>query len=450
MEPSPFSVQVQFVDDHLSLVHIPLGLYPFFVQPILQLLFHDVPPIEGCTTNNPNVATPEHPGFLSISITPVECSVICSRALINRYFATLLESYLGFVPAGESRVQVSREDYIVMQVDGQGLDAGRRVLELTGPLSLAGVSIFFISTYFSDYILFPRHCKRQVVQALQSRVFVFETSRDTFNNNTRTQYQPPPSSLSSPHPSPSGTPPPTSLSELQNRTFACLRRHNVRPHVDRTLQIVQCAAHYRQPTEATSFAILRPSLVAALLLDRPRFLSLTVTATDPSASILLEKRLLPRFSVDMQPDLFPTDLGRHGDSLLLGSKDDTLIPIILDLRDLPLDATGIVCGVAGRMSAAGRLRDRSRDEDKHETSTNNLNQSLEILFEAEAESSKVSRPYPHNLPPATDTDSHAIEMSFLSTARAGTVIVREEELCRAMASLEAENHHQDFSEVLPT
>lgn len=36
-------------------------------------------------------------------------------------------------------IQISDEDYIVIQVDGQGLDAGQRVLELTSPLAMAGM-----------------------------------------------------------------------------------------------------------------------------------------------------------------------------------------------------------------------------------------------------------------------------------------------------------------------
>ena len=79
--------------------------------------------------------------------------------------------------------------------------------------------------------------------------------------------------------------------------------------------------------------------------------------------------------------------------MLLGSKDDFLIPITLDLRELPLESTGIVCGVAGRLvgGTAGLLES-------------------------------------------------PVEMSYLSTARAGTVMVAEDELARALAALRgAEN-----------
>lgn len=37
------------------------------------------------------------------------------------------------------KVQISSEDYLVMQVEGQGLDAGQRVVELTSPLAMAGM-----------------------------------------------------------------------------------------------------------------------------------------------------------------------------------------------------------------------------------------------------------------------------------------------------------------------
>jgi hypothetical protein len=46
-------------------------------------------------------------------------------------------------------VDVSDNDYIAMQVLGQGLEAGKRVLELTSPLAMAGmcVSIYLPSKY---------------------------------------------------------------------------------------------------------------------------------------------------------------------------------------------------------------------------------------------------------------------------------------------------------------
>ena len=108
----------------------------------------------------------------------------------------------------------------------------------------------------------------------------------------------------------------------------------------------------------------------------PKFLSLTLTDTEP-ASLLLDHTLLPNFTQD----------------ILLGSKEEYLIPITLDLRDLSMESTGIICGVAGRLvgGTAGQL-------------------------------------------------INPVEMSYLSTARAGTVMVFEDELKRALGALRgAEN-----------
>jgi hypothetical protein len=75
-------------------------------------------------------------------------------------------------------------------------------------------------------------------------------------------------------------------------------------------------------------------------------------------------------------------------NVLLGSKDDILIPIVLDLRPLPIESTGIVCGVAGRLVGGTKL--------------------------------------------GLD---NAVEMSYLSTAKSGTVTVSEAELERALNAL---------------
>lgn len=244
----------------------------------------------------------------------------------------------------------------------------------------------------------------------------------------------------------------------------------------------------------------------ALLVDRPRFLSLTLTATDPAASLLLEKRLLPRFSE--RPDS-PRAFGDGGDgdgdesSVLLGSKEDVLVPITLDLRGLPLEATGIVCGVAGRLAAVthggsggggGGGGFDSGSEDSFTTANPNLNltqnsnsnadmeksvhslesfNSYKFLQDRDQEqdrnsssSSIHSNPNSNSNSPTSSNDdirlsssSHhiepdpdrssldAVEISFLSTARAGTVIVGERELERAVDALDAESRRESGVEM---
>ncbi|KAA8643020.1 ACT domain-containing protein [Aspergillus tanneri] len=456
------SAQVQFMDDRLALVHIPLDLYPYFLTPILQLLFHDVPPIDESSE-----AYDGDPAFLNFSITPVECSIMCSRHLANQYFSPLVERFLQANSATQSRPSISQDDFIAMQVYGEGLEAGQRVLELTSPLAMAGISIFFISTYFADYIIVPLRSKAQVIQALESRGFRFEMSTEAFINSNNNQFpfasslSPSSSRSSSSMSSPPATPPPSSLEELQTRTFSSLRRNHIVPCVDKSLRLVQCAAHHRYSSEVSSISILREALTVMLVVDKPRFLSLTMTAADPAASLLLEKRLLPRFSSDPAAMVDPDE----ETSLLLGPKEEILVPIMLDLRSLPLEATGIVCGVASRLADATRrddLTDASTILSSSYHGSSSFEGSFKNIFSSSLGSGGPVQPpgpsfgrkapgngYPatHHLQPDLGPSMDAVEISFLSTARAGTIIVGEHELHRAVHALEAESHEPETSEL---
>jgi hypothetical protein len=183
-----------------------------------------------------------------------------------------------------------------------------------------------------------------------------------------------------------------------------LKRNNVIPAVDSKILLANCAGSREyNPTDEER---LKNDLLQVLLstaapgtesvdkrtISPPeldfgvKFLSVTITSGEP-ISVLLEERLLERL----------------GGSLLgAKSEDDALIPITLDLRDLPLEATGIVCGVAGRLAQG------NTDTDKRLTPS----------------------------PTSGESPSEPIEISFLSTARAGTVIVRANQLEKALEALE--------------
>lgn len=476
-------------DENLVLVHIPLDLYPYFLKAVLRLLFDEIPPHQEEGFEDEDVVlddidprfggrSNDQPAFLNISITPVEVSVICPRRLVDKYFTPLMDQLDRVNASLRSRVEVSENDYIAMQVLGQGLEAGKRVLELTSPLAMAGMyvrrrncilhitedntyfsysSIFFISTYFSDYIIVPFHSKTSVMSALESRGFQFDHATDAFVN----------SPLGSPLPHlerrlsnavPLVTPPPSTIAELQSRTFDSLRKHQISPYVNDSLRLVQCAAHHQyNREEESSMSILRDALTTVLLVDEPRFLSLTLPSLDPAASLLLEKRLLPRFARHSSSRQDYDD----GSGLLLGSKEDCLIPIMLDLRGLPLEATGIVCGVAGRLAEAthslGGHETNGNDNHSNKNSANvsivgshgsSVLGSVPALFDtigtrlATSSKKHTLPPLPptthHHLQPDVDSTADAVEISFLSTARAGTIIVGEDELRRAIDALEAE------------
>lgn len=135
-----FANMLSFQDTHLALIHIPLRLYNNFLQAILQLLLPTATSEDSDDDSSGAVQPPDvwddEQIFINISVTPVECSIVCSRKLVNELFVPILES---LDSSSTSEVHISREDFVVMQLDGEGLDADRKVLELTGPLALAGM-----------------------------------------------------------------------------------------------------------------------------------------------------------------------------------------------------------------------------------------------------------------------------------------------------------------------
>lgn len=235
-------------------------------------------------------------------------------------------------------------------------------------------SIFFITTYFSDYILVPAKSRGQVIRALEDRGFAFEKRAEAYVNPVAKHHRNK-SSASSVGSSPLIEAPAT-ISEWQARTFALLEQRNIVPKVETDIRLVQCAGRRDDPSSFSTDEMGLQLGLTKCLIHQPRFLSLTLTEGEP-ASILLEKRLLPNFGSQT--------------ALLGSSMEDFLIPITLDLEPLPLEATGIVCGVAGKL-----IRGSSGP---------------------------------------SSTDEPPIDMSYLSTARAGTVMVEEKDLQRAMEAL---------------
>jgi hypothetical protein len=326
--------------------------------------------------------------FLNISVNPIEASVILPTELAEKYFKPLSSLKSG-QEAGS--LSIAPDDYILMFVSGSGSQPSQRVIDLTTPLALAGISIFFITTYFSDYIICPSQSKGAVIAALEARGFELTHESDEWHTTSAHYSHRPPTASSDGSGSyvAPGTPPPTTLSDLQIRTFAKLQKGKVVPAVDRDIELVHCAGkdgHSVQDRQSLLIATVR------CLLSQPRFFSLTL-AEGESPSFLLETRVLPLFKtvslVDGGNDLNSMENDEHGDTLLNGTSSEILVPIILDLRPLPLESTGIVCGVAGRLVGATK--------------------------------NQIGGP---------------VDMTYLSTAQAGCVIVESQDLDRAVQVLE--------------
>lgn len=120
----------------LAIVHIPLHLYSHFIQPILRLLTltDGTDEVDGLPRRKwayPNA-------FTNISVTTIECSVVCPRRLVDELFKPLIER---LDTKAKQAVIISNDDFVVIQVGGEGMEAGQRVLDLTAPLALAGMQV---------------------------------------------------------------------------------------------------------------------------------------------------------------------------------------------------------------------------------------------------------------------------------------------------------------------
>ena len=312
--------------------------------------------------------------------------MVCPRTDADAFFAPLIANFSLSV---EDDLTISQDDFSVILIDGEGLEAGQRVLELTSPLAIAGISILFITSYYADYILVPFAARAKVIRALEDRGFVFEADTNGEDGGHMVNPASPllqshhrhQSSTSSTASSPiNGTPPPASVSDLQIKTFKMLKRNNIEPHVDKNIELVTCAGTKDTTASSAGLNFTEGKLQLGLLkclttMPTPRFLSLTLTDTE-SVSVTMEKQLLRLFHHD-------------GEDLLLGKDGPEQIAITLDLATLPQESTGIVCGVASRLLDGMRGR----------------------------------------------ISQDVFNMAYLSTARAGHVIVYEDELDDVMEAL---------------
>lgn len=125
-----------FQDTHLALIHIPLSVYSHFVQSIIQLLLQRPSPDEEKDVSSPSKPWQYWHPFTNVSITAHECSIVCPRRQADDLFVPVMES---METHNQAKISISREDFSVIMIGGEGLEAGQRVLDLTGPLAMAGM-----------------------------------------------------------------------------------------------------------------------------------------------------------------------------------------------------------------------------------------------------------------------------------------------------------------------
>ena len=128
--------KIHFIEEELRIIHIPLRLYSHYLPTILQLLFEGNNGVLG----DPNTGYANKHGFLNVSITPLEASVVCEHSLATAIFTPAIKrAFESSSHRSSDYGSLSIETFVAISVEGAGMDAGQRVLEVTSPLAMAGM-----------------------------------------------------------------------------------------------------------------------------------------------------------------------------------------------------------------------------------------------------------------------------------------------------------------------
>ncbi len=134
--------------------------YHHYLQSILKLLFpsptasnhsHDETHSGYSNTDESRASWANQHPFLNVSITPIECSIVCSKGLARQVFGSGSSQAPEMGTPDPGRATISSEDFVVMSVEGEGLEAGQRVLELTTPLALAGMYVLHVIASLAEH-----------------------------------------------------------------------------------------------------------------------------------------------------------------------------------------------------------------------------------------------------------------------------------------------------------
>lgn len=121
------------------MIHIPLTQYQDYLSTILKLLFPSPSISNGESEEHEDISWANDHPFLNVSVTPIEASIVCSTVLAEKLFASKIAEEKSNSPPKTAHASISTLNYVVISVEGGGTEAGQRLLELTGPLALAGM-----------------------------------------------------------------------------------------------------------------------------------------------------------------------------------------------------------------------------------------------------------------------------------------------------------------------
>ncbi|KAG7878701.1 hypothetical protein KL938_003844 [Ogataea parapolymorpha] len=313
----------------VSILTIPRDRFWLFKSGVLEILYKLIDSLEGLSdsdeesgdekhlvnsvhsltiqkdeTSEQDSLNSEDDGlFFHLAFTPEEVTFMCSTSLIRKY----LSKPLSLNKQAQLGATLIDEEFLVLQVLTDGTIIGKKILELTAPLSEQGIPIFFISNYFSDLVLIPAVHRTAAVEILE-----------------KSQY--------------------TDTSKLEQETFQLFRSSSVKPVLNTDVKILLTGAR-----PGDSSLVLRQTVEALSKYNTEQsgtkhsFLAYFALTRTPTEDIGL---LLPLADDEMAKV-------NYSRATILGSLQDFYFPLFINLKTLPLDLKGIVAGVASKLLKLG-------------------------------------------------------------------------------------------------
>jgi hypothetical protein len=231
-------------------------------------------------------------------------TLICSTRLIRKHLWKAIKL--------DKESTLISDEFFIIQVFSDGLNIGKKILELTEPLSLNNISLFFISNYFSDLVLVPIKDKVKALEILKK-----VESEDNVNLYGE---------------------------ELEHKTFELFKNNDIRPKLVTDVRLVLTGAR-----SGDFIAVLKQTAESIARLNTesisgknafPEYFAITRTPTEEIGL------LLPYETIELNKLKFSR-------SNIMGSLQDYYYPIFVDLKKLPLDLKGIVAGMASKLLRMG-------------------------------------------------------------------------------------------------
>lgn len=242
--------------------------------------------------------------FFHLAFSKEEVTLMCASSLIETYLSKAIKL--------DNKSTLIDDNFFIIQVFSDGANIGKKILELTQPLSLNNISLFFISNYFSDLVLVPTKEKMKALEILS------EIRKKDDNDNDEI---------------------------LEKKTFELLKSKNIKPKLFTDVKLLLTGARVGDSIEvlkqtAESISRLNTENDGDQNKIFPSYFAITRTPTEEIGL------LLPYDNFEMSKLNFSK-------ANIMGSLQDYYYPIFIDLKELPLDLKGIVAGMASNFLRIG-------------------------------------------------------------------------------------------------